>query len=67
MDVEGGTSIIIRGGSVGTLYGGGHDSNVTRDVSILIDCPATENNNTVGSLYGGGYADDTVNGRCLAM
>ena len=63
MDVEGGTSIIIRGGSVGTLYGGGHDSNVTGDVSILIDCPATENNNTVGSLYGGGYADDTVNGK----
>ena len=50
-DIEGGTSITVNEGAEvgGILYGGGMDSDVSGDVSILV-------NGSVGTLYGGGYA-----------
>lgn len=58
-NVEGGTEIIWKGGTIGSaLYGGGLDSNVNGDVKITIDGGVVLN-----SLYGGGCADETDSGK----
>lgn len=57
-DIEGNPNIMIHGGTISYLHGGGCDSAVNGDVSILIDGPDVR----VMSLYGGGYAKETTSG-----
>ena len=57
-DIEDNTNIVLRGGTVTYLHGGGHDSAVNGDVSILID----GSNVHIGTLYGGGHAKETTSG-----
>ena len=56
-DITGDTNIVLRGGDVNYLHGGGHDSVVSGDVSILIDGSVH-----IGTLYGGGHAEETASG-----
>ena len=56
-NIEGNTNIVLRGGDVNYLHGGGHDSVVSGDVSILIDGSVH-----IGTLYGGGHAEETASG-----
>ena len=57
-DIEGDTNIVLRGGTVTYLHGGGHDSAVNGNVSILIDGPDAH----ISTLYGGGHAEETASG-----
>ena len=57
-DIEGNTNIVLRGGTVTYLHGGGHDSAVNGNVSILIDGPDAH----ISTLYGGGHAEETASG-----
>ncbi len=59
-DVNGDTTIILRGGTISKyLFGGGLDSNVSGNTHIVLDGANVE----VDQLFGGGRAHDTDQGR----
>lgn len=59
-DVNGDTTIILRGGTISAyLFGGGLDSNVSGNTHIVLDGANVE----VNQLFGGGRAHNTDQGR----
>ncbi len=51
------TNIIMQSGYINTIYGGGHNGDVTGDTSVNVATSATEGFYYVNNIYGGGRAD----------
>ena len=63
-DVKGDTSLILRGGTFDRVFGGGHDSDVSGNVSVVVDMPRTYGNGwSIDALAGGGFAIETASGK----